>query len=151
MTAGWRSRFSAGRLKLTAWRTPGRRCRTGCGVSTSTLRPLPPPCCSSWIYFLLSQRQSGKSDQRPMETLQDRTVLNLDRLLWDDGQTSGLLWRLIWADRTRAPPSGLKKQSLLTLKSVSALQSVFLIVSLLHFKLLDHFLTRTWLMMCIDA
>lgn len=61
-----------------------------------------------FISFLTNDR-SGKSDQRPMETLQDRTVLNLDRLLWDDGQTSGLLWRLIWADRTRAPPSGLKK------------------------------------------
>lgn len=67
-----------------------------------------PAALPGFISFLANDR-SGKSDQRPMETLQDRTVLNLDRLLWDDGQTSGLLWRLIWADRTRAPPSGLKK------------------------------------------
>lgn len=43
----------------------------------------------------LADDRSGKSDQRPMETLQDRTVLNLDRLSWDDwtAVTSDTSWR----------------------------------------------------------
>lgn len=151
MTAGWRSRFSAGRLKLTAWRTPRRRCRTGCGVSASTLRPLPPPCCSSWIYFLLSQRQ-----ERQKRSKTDGNFTGQDGL--NSGQTAMRrrpnVWTAVTSDMSwqdSRSSVGTQLKSLLTLKSVSALQSVFLIVSLLHFKLLDHFLTQTWLMMCIDA